>query len=212
MGRCDCTIGGIRGENNIGGREEESRWHQPQDAQREEAEGGKWMARWMDERGSFNVPSFFFCVNGISRGGNCLVCEVMTHIQGNYETMWLWKEGMWVGWNPHTNRRPQCRRSDLLSVSDKSQSSSYWYLWTLQEGCRHVQGNISVSACCYMYVWSWIQEVLDSVAVLLWQKWGGGTAAVIIDASWINGTHSQSNSFCVESVSFVCFTWLASLK
>lgn len=123
------------------------------------------------------------------------------------------------------SEKKECEWGEILTLtgihSVGGQTSSAWAIGARApptgscEHCRKdagMSGNISVRACCYMYVWSWIQEVLDSVAVLLWQKWGGGTAAVIIDASWINGTHSQSNSFCVESVSFVCFTRLASLK
>lgn len=54
---------------------------------------------WIDEReGALMCFTFsfffFFCMNGISQEGNCLVCEVTTSIQGNYEHAWLPKEGM----------------------------------------------------------------------------------------------------------------------
>lgn len=45
-----------------------------------------------DERGGA-LMCFFCCMNGINGEDKCLVCELVT-VQGNYDHVWLPKEGM----------------------------------------------------------------------------------------------------------------------
>lgn len=83
-----CAIIRVRGVNNISGREKESRHVAVsrggiQRMQREEAR--------MDEGGGALMCFTFFA----RMEDKCLVCKVVTAIQGNYDHVWLPKEGMW---------------------------------------------------------------------------------------------------------------------
>lgn len=86
MRRCDCTLAGIRGGGCEGGREAASRGGMNR-GDWEEMNG--WKAGWTCFTSSFRM-------NGISQEDDCLLCEVMTSIQGNYEHVWLPTAGMWV--------------------------------------------------------------------------------------------------------------------
>lgn len=37
---------------------------------------------------------YLFCMNGINQEDNCVVCEVMTSIQGNSDHAWIPEGGM----------------------------------------------------------------------------------------------------------------------
>lgn len=139
----------------------ESRWQQTQDVRKEETDKGYKRGKkgWMIEKElKRSFTFFFFCMNGISQEGNCLVCEVMTSIQGNYEDVWLPKRRT-VGevkssHQPSSTvavvRPPECRSQEaellLLAVLGTA------VLCAMQTDERNLMSeNTSVQACCYVY-------------------------------------------------------------
>lgn len=113
-----CSIRGIGGVNNISGREEDctqvavnTGW----------IKGGGREECWRGKKGLMREEElkmrYLFCMNGINQEDNCVVCEVMTSIQGNSDHAWIPEGGMWVGLNPHTNCVCcVCGQSALLST------------------------------------------------------------------------------------------------
>lgn len=136
MRRCDCTLGGIRGGGWEGGREAASRGGMKR-GDWEEMNG--WKAGWTCFTSSFPM-------NGISQE-DCLLCEVMTSIQGNYEHVWLPTAGMWVGHrkekkNPDISRHP-LRPPSLAVAGARAPPTGRLqdYRPVSRSFCRHMQGD-----------------------------------------------------------------------
>lgn len=169
MGRCDRTIGGIRGENNIGGREGESGWQRPQDVwkKKRRQRGMQKGKEWIDEREgalmcfTFSFFFFFFAWMESVRRATVwcvrwrLVFREIMSMRGSQKKECEWGKIL-------TPTMIHCGSQDHLSVNDKSQSSSYWQCWGTAVLCDYagtcvevnVGGggrNTSMRACRYMY-------------------------------------------------------------